>query len=138
METPGTLIGWASRQSPAAFCHRSHCKPYVKKKGTRHIHSRDQYAFTLSFIRTKERVGRAFHKTERDWQKKMTPIFFLYQFPCVSKAEGGEVFVCQKIYVYFFVNGKKEPVMCRMLFKYDEVRMHIRVHTLLYFHWSEI
>jgi len=38
----------------------------------------------------------------------------------------------------FSLMKKKEPVMCRMLFKYDEVRMHIRVHTLLYFHWSEI
>jgi hypothetical protein len=31
-ETPGTVIGWASRQCPAVFCHRSYSKPHVQKK----------------------------------------------------------------------------------------------------------
>lgn len=32
LETPGTVIGWASRQCPAAFCHRSYSKLHLEKK----------------------------------------------------------------------------------------------------------
>jgi hypothetical protein len=63
------------------------------------MHSRDQDAFTLSFAFTNERVGRAFHKNERDWQK-MTPISFYINF-LVYQAEGGEFFVCQNLCLFF-------------------------------------